>query len=1057
MADTGMKNLHRISKFMIFLASILIGASVGNAQSITWTASWISYNNGENFPLFRRVFTVNKPVASATASVCGLGLHEFHINGQKVGNNVQEPLWTTYTKKCFYVTYDVTSLLTQGQNAMGVMLGNGFYNVDSAAVGSRYYKYEGTFGPKKMIVQLQINYSDGTSATIVSDSSWHVAQSPITFSSVYGGEDYDARLEQSGWDTPGFTESSGWVAATVCSGPGGTLTAQYGLPVQVQKVWTAGTPAALSGGAYEYDLTQNIAGVPVITVQGSAGQTIKLSFRELFSSYTWGPNANTYCQYTLKGTGTEVWSPRFFYYGFQFVKVQGASPTADTIDNADVALNKSVTASSSYNGGGWSTANVVDGITTSTGSSMGWSSNNSLTTNHTEWIIVDLGSLYQVHEVELYPRDDNGNVGYGFPVDFTIRVSADSVTWTTVTTETGYALPASGAVQPFSFSAQNARYVMVQATSLRSNPNDNNAYRMQLAEIEVIANQTTLPVILSVQGNEQNCATRTGSFSCSDTLWNRIHYIIDKAIEGNMQCVATDCPHREKLGWLEEAHLVGPAIMYNYGVSQFYRKIFGDMEDAQLSNGLVPDIAPEWTVFSGGFRDSPEWGSATVIAPWEAYQFYGDLTFLSDHYSAMKAYVNYLTSQSSGYLLDYGLCDWYGIDLDSASLIKLVPSSIYYYDATVMTQTAALLKMTADSATWATLATNIKNAYNKALFNASTNIYATGDQCALAMPLALGLVPAANKAAVLANLISRIQNTDHYLMQVGEIGWRFVLKALSDNNRSDIVAQMASVTTAPSYGYIANSGRTTLTESMYGDTTDSQFHMMWGHIEEWFYNAVLGIAPNSPGFAQILFKPQGAGILTGASGSVQTMNGAASSSWTYANKILDQDITIPPNGTGLVFLPSVGFNVDSAWVYAGETAIWKNHAISGTAPGVTYDSTDTNYLVWNVAAGTYHFRVGPPNTPPPTTKVVVSVTAGNNRRFSVSCGGAKLYFDATEVSRIRISDIMGRTVREVSVVPHTCNVIWDRKNTGGALVSPGVYMVNVKGREGEKTLSLYLK
>ena len=888
---------------MTFLAFILIGtASVGNAQSITWTASWISYNNSENFPLFRRVFTVNKPVDNATAYVCGLGLHEFHINGQKVGNNVQEPLWTTYNKKCFYVTYDVTSLLTQGQNAMGVMLGNGFYNVDAAAVGGRYYKYEGTFGPKKMILQLQINYSDGTSATIVSDSSWHVAQSPITFSCIYGGEDYDARLEQSGWDTPIFTESSGWVAATVCSGPGGTLTAQYGLPVQVQKVWTAGTPTVLSGGAYEYNLTQNIAGVPVITVQGNAGQTIKLSFRELFSSYTWGPNANTYCQYTLKGTGTEVWSPRFFYYGFQFVKVQGASPTA------------------------------------------------------------------------------------------------------------------------------------------------------------VIANQNTLPVILSVQGNEQNCATRTGSFSCSDTLWNRIHYIIDKAIEGNMQCVATDCPHREKLGWLEESHLVGPSIMYNYGVSEFYRKIFGDMEDAQLSNGLVPDIAPEWTIFSGGFRDSPEWGSATVIAPWEAYQFYGDLTLLSNHYNAMKAYVNYLTSQSSGtYLLDYGLCDWYGIDLDSASLIKLVPSSLYYYDATVMTQIAALLKMTADSATWATLAANIKNAYNKALFNASTNSYATGDQCALAMPLALGLVPAANKSAVLANLISHIQNKDHYLMQVGEIGWRFVLKALSDNNRSDIVAQMASVTTAPSYGYIANSGRTTLTESMYGDTTDSQFHMMWGHIEEWFYNAVLGIAPNSPGFAQILFKPQVVGILTSASGNVQTINGPALSSWTYANKIFDQDITIPPNSAGLVFLPSVGFDVDSAWVYAGETVIWKNHAISGTAPGVAYDSTDTNYLVWNAAAGTYHFRIGPPNTPPPITKVIVSVTAGNNRRFSVSCIGATLYFDVTAVSRVRISDIMGRMVREIAVAPDASNVTWDRRNPCGTPVSPGVYLVNVKGREGERTLSLFVK
>ena len=145
--------------------------------------------------MFRKTFTVSKAVTSATAYVCGLGLHEFHVNGQKVGNNVQEPIWTTYTKKCFYVTYDVTSLITQGNNAMGVMLGNGFYNVDATATGSRYYKYQGTFGPKKMIMQFVINYSDGTSATVVSDASWHVAASPITFSSVYGGEDYDARLE----------------------------------------------------------------------------------------------------------------------------------------------------------------------------------------------------------------------------------------------------------------------------------------------------------------------------------------------------------------------------------------------------------------------------------------------------------------------------------------------------------------------------------------------------------------------------------------------------------------------------------------------------------------------------------------------------------------------------------------------------------------------------------------------------------------------------------------------------------------------------------------------
>jgi alpha-L-rhamnosidase len=876
----------RLINYTISVLMLVLLCFVPSVHAQTWTASsWISYNNGATFPLFRKTFTISKTVSSATAYVCGLGLHEFHINGQKVGNNVQEPLWTAYNKKCFYVTYDVTLLLIQGNNAMGVMLGNGFYNVDAAATGGRYYKYQGTYGPKKMIMQLLINFTDGTSANVMSDATWRVAPSPVTFSSVYGGEDYDARLEQAGWDAPGFTEGSGWVAAMVCQGPGGALTAQYGQPIQVRKVWTAGKPTALTGGAYEYNLTQNIAGVPVITIRGKAGQTVKLSFREYLSSYTWQSNATTYCQYTLKGSGAEVWSPRFFYYGFQYVKVEGAS--TDTL-------------------------------------------------------------------------------------------------------------------------------------------------------------QTALPAILSVLGNEQNCVTRTGSFSCSDTLWNKIHYIIDKAIEGNMQASATDCPHREKLGWLEESHLIGPSIMYNYEVSEFYRKIFDDMKEAQLSNGMVPDIAPEFTVFSGGFRDSPEWGSAIVIGPWLAYQFYGDVNVLQDHYDAMKAYVNYLTSKASGNLLNYGLCDWYGIDLTVPGMIQLVPSSIYYYDVTVMQQAASLLGKTADATTWATLAANIKTAFNNALFNAGTATYATGNQTACGMPLALGLVPDNNKAAVLAKLVARVQ-ADGYRMQVGEIGFRFVLKALSDNNRSDVIAQIASQTTSPSFGYLANSGRTTLSEAMDGNPASSQFHMMYGHIEEWFYYAALGIAPNTPGFAEVRFRPEVAGTLKSAAGYVQTKNGRASSSWTYANKIFDQDITIPAGGTGLVYLPSVGSGIDSAMVYAGTTVIWRNRAIAGSAAGVTYDTTESNYFVWHAAAGTYHFRLGPPNTPPPAVDAVPAVAGGKSPRFTLACMKAKQYVDITEVRSVRIFDLAGRTVRELAVAPHVREVSWDGRNAAGEPVPAGIYLVWLRG------------
>ena len=887
----------RFVNYTISVLMLVLLCLVPNVHAQTWTASsWISYNNGASFPLFRKTFTINKAVSSATAYVCGLGLHEFHINGQKVGTNVQEPLWTAYNKKCFYVTYDVTSLLSQGNNAMGVMLGNGFYNVDAAATGGRYYKYQGTYGPKKMILQLLINFTDGASATVVTDATWRVAPSPVTFSSVYGGEDYDARLEQAGWDAPGFTEGSGWVAATVCQGPGGALIAQYGQPIQVRKVWTAGKPAALTGGAYEYNLTQNIAGVPVITVRGKAGQTVKLSFREYLSSYTWQSNATTYCQYTLKGSGTEVWSPRFFYYGFQYVKVEGAS--TDTT-------------------------------------------------------------------------------------------------------------------------------------------------------------QTALPAILSVQGNEQNCVTRTGSFSCSDTLWNKIHYIIDKAIEGNMQAVATDCPHREKLGWLEESHLIGPSIMYNYGVSEFFRKIFDDMHDAQLTNGMVPDIAPEFTVFSGGYRDSPEWGSAIVIGPWEAYQFYGDKTLLSGHYADMKAYVNYLTSKASGNLVGYGLGDWYGIDITAT--LGLVETAIYFDDVTIMQQVATLLGNTADAATWASLAANIRTAFNNAYFTASTNTYLTGNQTTSGMPLALGLVPDNNKAAVLAKLVARVQS-DGYRMQVGEIGFRFVLKALSDNNRSDVIAQIASQTTSPSYGYLANSGRTTLTESMAGDIASSQFHMMYGHIEEWFYYAALGIAPNTPGYAEIRFRPEVAGTLKSATGYVQTKNGKASSSWTYANKIFDQDITIPAGSTGLIYLPSVGSGVDSAIVYAGTTNIWKNRAAAGSVSGVTYDSTVNNYLVWHVTAGTYHFRLGPPNTPPPTlTITVVSAMRKGSLGFTFTISHAKQHIDIAEVQSVRIYDLAGKTVRALEVAPHSREASWNGRDAAGTPVNAGIYLVRFFGNGEYKTIKVRIR
>src|SRR5690606_18795871 len=150
-----------------------------------------------------------------------------------------------------------------------------------------------------------------------------------------------------------------------------------------------------------------------------------------------------------------------------------------------------------------------------------------------------------------------------------------------------------------------------------------------------------------------------GTFTCSNDLFNRINTLIKWAIKSNIQSVVTDCPHREKLSWLEQDYLMGNSIRYNLEIYQLYRKLVYDMIDAQTPDGLIPDIAPEFVVFEGGFRDSPEWGSAGVILPWLLYKWYGDTNIMRDAYPMMKKYVAYLESKSSGHILSHGLGDWF--------------------------------------------------------------------------------------------------------------------------------------------------------------------------------------------------------------------------------------------------------------------------------------------------------------------------------------------------------------------------------------------------------------
>ena len=393
-------------------------------------------------------------------------------------------------------------------------------------------------------------------------------------------------------------------------------------------------------------------------------------------------------------------------------------------------------------------------------------------------------------------------------------------------------------------------------------------------------------------------------------MFNRIHEIINWAIISNLKSVITDCPHREKLGWLEQTYLNGPGIMLNYDVLPLYRKIADDMSEAQLNNGLVPDIAPEYTVFPDGFRDSPEWGSACIISPWLVYQRYGDLQILEKHYSMMQRYLDYLGTKGKDSIIDYGLGDWYDIGPKSPGPAQLTPMALtatatYYRDAMIMSETAGRLGKTGDAAKYRDLAAEIRQAFNQRFFNSQENSYSTGSQTALAMPLVLGLVDDDARQAVADRLAKDVRDHGNHTT-AGDVGHYYVLRALAQAGRSDVIYDMATRKDHPSYGYQIEHGATSLTEAWDGPTRGaSQNHFMLGHIEEWFYRDLGGIQVDmSKNEAeQIVIRPYFCPGIEWVKTSYQSILGRIACNWKRQGKRCSMRVIIPANAGASVCIP----------------------------------------------------------------------------------------------------------------------------------------------------------
>ncbi|MDQ7949923.1 MAG: family 78 glycoside hydrolase catalytic domain, partial [Pedobacter sp.] len=714
------------------------------------------YNENNVLPLFRTDFIVDKPIRKAILFIAGLGHFEASLNGTKIGDHFLDPGWTKYDKEAHYVTFDLTKQLQIGKNALGVMLGNGFYYVPP--VKERYRKLKVAFGYPKMISRLLIEYQDGTTNDIVSNEHWKTAPSPIIFSSIYGGEDYNANLEQPGWDKPGFTDK-GWKPVLLVDGP--ELRSQLEEPVKVMRTFSPKKITATVNGEWVYDLGQNASGIIALQVKGKKGDTIRVTPSELLrvdGSINQKPAGSPmYFTYILKGNGIETWRPRFTYYGFRYLQVKNATPVGK-----ENLLNK--------------------------------------------------------------------------------------------------------------------------------------------------------PVILQLQGlHIRNSAAQAGTFSSSDTLFNQTFDLINWAIKSNMVSLFTDCPHREKLGWLEELHLMGSAVRYNFDVAPLFRKSLADMKNSQTTTGLVPEIAPEYVKFEWGgdmFRDSPEWGSSSILMPWYLYQWYGDQEVLSTYYPMMERYIGYLATKAENHILSQGLGDWYDLGPKPPGVSQLTPmgitaTAIYYGDLKVMAQISNVLGKNDEALNYQKLASAVNEAFNSKFYNSTTKQYGSGSQSANAMALYMGLVPKFDQAAVLDNLIQDIRNRNNSLT-AGDIGYRYVLRVLEDAGRSDVIFDMNSRSDVPGYGMQLAKGATALTESWAALPTVSNNHFMLGHLMEWFYSGLGGIRQenNSIAFKDIKIYPEVVGDLNQTTASYESPYGLIATNWQKEGSGLRLAVSIPPNTTATVYFPA---------------------------------------------------------------------------------------------------------------------------------------------------------
>lgn len=765
-------------------------------------------------PMLRRSFEIPCSVKRARAFVCGLGLFELRLNGHKVGEDVLTTPRTDFSKRIYYFTYDITSELTSGENVIGIILGNGWFNGQK-----KYWHWQSPwFGHPRALLQLEIEYEDYTTEIITSNETWRGEFSPITLNCIYDGEDYDARLEKTGWDEKGYDDTD-WSPVNLVSAPGGKLSSLDHQPNKIMESFKAVSISQPEPGVFVFDMGKVMTGwVSLVIPKGIKGQSVKLRYAELkhqngmIDCRTAG-NARQTDIYTMKGGKDESYEPRFTYHGFRYVELTGfpGKPDLETLKASFV-----------YNG--------VDQI---------------------------------------------------------------------------------------------------------------------------------------------------GSFKCADDLINKIHSCTLQSQRCNLQMgVPTDDTQREeRLGWCGDAWSYAHESFYNFDTANFWNKWIADFYDQQDEYGLVGYINP-----LPGFGEDLVWSAAFVLIPWWHYIHYGDRRILERSYPYLKKYINYLervgqkdipplaadkvgkvlfpkcshesrfcSQENHGYLQRSLFGDHLATHEGSSGFCKDHPRSMatafYYHDVMTMVKIAETMGENIDVKHYQNLAAKIKKSYNDYFFDERLGYYDIGCQSAQALALAFDLVPEQYRQKVQSYLNSSV-NFRQRRITSGYAATKWVIKAIAQSGRNEIIWKRATASDYPSWGYMLHDDKTTITENWHGG--GSQCHTTLGAaVDEWFYWGLAGIRPDvsAPGFERIIFKPYLPENLPWAKASIHTVRGIIISEWEQDEKTASLEIGIPANSNAEVYIPSS--KVEN---------ITEGNKKASESEGVNLLRVSDSEVVFAVGSGNYIFK-----------------------------------------------------------------------------------------------------